>query len=155
MQDKFLKEDLVIVILATNLRISIFLFSFFDVLTILIYFISERLASMGRSPIMDHNFGSATDNRHHHATSSTSRSSSSSSMEELPLTTETDRNLNLISSSSSTYDQIKFDNYNNRRLCVPFKIEFCKQLPYNFTSFPNALGHQGPEEAKWDIEKLR
>jgi hypothetical protein len=41
------------------------------------------------------------------------------------------------------------------RRCVPFQVEFCRQLPYNFTTFPNALGHASVDEAKHDIEKFK
>ena len=43
----------------------------------------------------------------------------------------------------------------NARQCRPFQVEFCKQLPYNFTSFPNAMGHRDIDEAKYDIERFK
>ncbi len=41
------------------------------------------------------------------------------------------------------------------RQCHPFHIDYCKQLPYNFTTFPNAMGHMNAEEAKNDIERFK
>ena len=42
-----------------------------------------------------------------------------------------------------------------KRQCHPFHIEYCKQLPYNFTTFPNAMGHHNHIEAKNDIERFK
>ena len=39
--------------------------------------------------------------------------------------------------------------------CHPFHIEYCRQLPYNFTSFPNAMGHLSLEDAKVDLERFK
>jgi len=39
--------------------------------------------------------------------------------------------------------------------CRPFEVDFCKQLPYNFTAFPNAMGHGDAEEAKEDIRRFK
>ena len=47
------------------------------------------------------------------------------------------------------------DSTTPRRQCHPFHIEYCKQLPYNFTSFPNAMGHLTYEEAKVDLERFK
>lgn len=30
--------------------------------------------------------------------------------------------------------------------CVPISLNFCRHLAYNFTSFPNLLGHRGARE---------
>ena len=43
----------------------------------------------------------------------------------------------------------------DRRQCHPFHIKYCNQLPYNFTTFPNAMGHQNYEEAKYDLERFK
>lgn len=42
-----------------------------------------------------------------------------------------------------------------QRKCVPFQVDFCRQLPYNFTSFPNAMGHTDVIDAKHDIERFK
>lgn len=47
------------------------------------------------------------------------------------------------------------DSTTPRRQCHPFHIEYCKQLPYNFTSFPNAMGHLSYEDAKVDVERFK
>lgn len=41
------------------------------------------------------------------------------------------------------------------RQCVPFQVDYCRKLPYNFTSFPNAMGHMDVHEAKYDIERFQ
>ncbi len=41
------------------------------------------------------------------------------------------------------------------RQCVPFQVDYCRKLPYNFTSFPNAMGHRDIGEAKHDIERFK
>ena len=43
----------------------------------------------------------------------------------------------------------------NKRQCHPFHIEYCNQLPYNFTTFPNAMGHENYNEAKYDLERFK
>ena len=43
----------------------------------------------------------------------------------------------------------------DQRKCVPFQVDFCRQLPYNFTSYPNAMGHRDVIEAKHDIERFK
>ena len=43
----------------------------------------------------------------------------------------------------------------NKRQCHPFHIEYCNQLPYNFTTFPNAMGHQNYNDAKYDLERFK
>jgi hypothetical protein len=40
-------------------------------------------------------------------------------------------------------------------MLIQFQIDFCKQLPYNFTTFPNAMGHRNVEEAKNDVERFK
>lgn len=47
------------------------------------------------------------------------------------------------------------DSTSPRRQCHPFHIEYCKQLPYNFTSFPNAMGHLTFDDAKVDLERFK
>ena len=42
-----------------------------------------------------------------------------------------------------------------KRQCHPFHIEYCNQLPYNFTTFPNAMGHENYNEAKYDLERFK
>lgn len=39
--------------------------------------------------------------------------------------------------------------------CSLFEIEFCAQLPYNFTAFPNGMGHNNVGESFADIEKFK
>ena len=39
----------------------------------------------------------------------------------------------------------------NKNQCQPTKIEMCKGLPYNHTTFPNLLGHQDQTEAMEEI----
>ena len=46
-------------------------------------------------------------------------------------------------------------NLSDNRQCHPFHIEYCKHLPYNFTTFPNGMGHQHHEEAKMDLERFK
>ena len=41
------------------------------------------------------------------------------------------------------------------RTCQPFQVDFCRQLPYNYTTYPNAMGHASLEEAKHDIERFK
>ncbi len=43
----------------------------------------------------------------------------------------------------------------SKRQCVPFHIDFCSQLPYNFTTFPNGMGHENVLDAKYAIERFR
>ena len=42
-----------------------------------------------------------------------------------------------------------------KRQCSAFQIDFCRQLPYNLTTFPNAMGHRSIDEAKNDIERFK
>ena len=53
--------------------------------------------------------------------------------------------------SSSSEHPNAVDN----RQCHPFHIEYCKHLPYNFTTFPNGMGHHSHEEAKMDLERFK
>ena len=41
------------------------------------------------------------------------------------------------------------------RQCQPFQVDYCRKLPYNFTSFPNAMSHADVHEAKHDIEMFK
>ena len=41
------------------------------------------------------------------------------------------------------------------RQCMPFQMDYCRKLPYNFTSFPNAMSHADVHEAKHDIELFK
>ena len=38
---------------------------------------------------------------------------------------------------------------------MPFKVDFCKELPYNFTIFPNGLGHASPKEADYVLDPFK
>ena len=37
-------------------------------------------------------------------------------------------------------------DHQERSGCVPISLNFCRHLAYNFTSFPNLLGHRGARE---------
>ena len=39
--------------------------------------------------------------------------------------------------------------------CIPFDIEFCKELPYNYTIYPNGFGHQNEFEAQTFLEPIK
>ena len=41
------------------------------------------------------------------------------------------------------------------RKCEPFQIDFCLQLPYNHTTFPNGLSHRSAAEAAQDLEHFK
>ncbi|KAG0419372.1 hypothetical protein HPB47_004166 [Ixodes persulcatus] len=41
------------------------------------------------------------------------------------------------------------------RLCEPLSIDHCRGLPYNLTSYPNAVGHNGPKEVYRDLVAYR
>ena len=41
----------------------------------------------------------------------------------------------------------KDDSLHTGGRCMPFTISYCQDLPYNYTIFPNALGHQTAQEA--------
>jgi hypothetical protein len=58
------------------------------------------------------------------------------------------------SSSSSSTLANEVDSAGPPR-CQPFQVEFCKQLPYNFTAFPNAMGHKDVDEAADDIRGFK
>ena len=47
------------------------------------------------------------------------------------------------------------DSKEEKRQCTPFQIDYCKQLPYNFTTFPNGMRHQNTDDAKYDIDRFR
>ena len=56
------------------------------------------------------------------------------------------------SSSSATipfnYKTNKGDSFSHTTgKCMPFDVPFCKELPYNFTIYPNGFGHRNVEEA--------
>ena len=55
------------------------------------------------------------------------------------------------SSSVPTSVSVEFE----RRQCSRFQIDYCKQLPYNTTTFPNGMGHKSTEDAKYDIDRFR
>ena len=55
------------------------------------------------------------------------------------------------SSSVPTSDSVEVE----RRQCSRFQIDYCKQLPYNTTTFPNGMGHKTTEDAKYDIDRFR
>ena len=57
-----------------------------------------------------------------------------------------DVSINLISDSSSE---------DTMRTCQRFSIEYCARLPYNTTTFPNAMGHAKPQDAKYDVDRFR
>lgn len=62
---------------------------------------------------------------------------------------------NLMTTTKDGYEEENSLGLGSKRQCTPFQIEFCLQLPYNFTTFPNAMGHTNVEEAKYDIEKFK
>ena len=39
--------------------------------------------------------------------------------------------------------------------CMPFDVPFCKELPYNFTIYPNGFGHRNVEEALEVVSSLK
>ena len=39
--------------------------------------------------------------------------------------------------------------------CTPFEVDFCKELPYNYTIFPNGLGHVSLEETNYVLESFK
>lgn len=41
------------------------------------------------------------------------------------------------------------------RSCQAFQIPYCRQLPYNLTTFPNAMGHKSVFDAKYDIDRFK
>ena len=43
----------------------------------------------------------------------------------------------------------------SKRQCVPFQVDFCSYLPYNFTTFPNAMGHKNMDDAKHDVRRFK
>jgi hypothetical protein len=47
------------------------------------------------------------------------------------------------------------DSNEIKRQCMPFQVDFCRQLPYNFTTFPNGMRHNNIEDAKYDIDRFR
>jgi hypothetical protein len=41
------------------------------------------------------------------------------------------------------------------RLCGPIELEYCNNLPYNITSYPNKLGHRSIKEVRDDVITFR
>lgn len=41
------------------------------------------------------------------------------------------------------------------RLCGPIELDYCKNLPYNVTSYPNKLGHKSIKEVRDDVITFR
>ena len=41
------------------------------------------------------------------------------------------------------------------RTCTPFELNFCRHLPYNFTTFPNAMGHIDSTSATNDLNRFK
>ena len=52
-------------------------------------------------------------------------------------------------------DSIEDDSNEAKRQCMPFQIDYCRQLPYNFTTFPNGMRHTSTDDAKYDIDRFR
>ena len=58
-------------------------------------------------------------------------------------------------SSNQNQDSTEGDSNEMKRQCLPFQIDYCRQLPYNFTTFPNGMRHENTEDAKYDIDRFR
>ncbi|TRY68657.1 hypothetical protein TCAL_02473 [Tigriopus californicus] len=84
------------------------------------------------------------DEGYHHHDHSTARSDEDVAYSDSTMTTV-----------KNAYEEDNALGLGSKRQCAPFQIEFCLQLPYNFTTFPNAMGHTKVEEAKYDIEKFK
>jgi len=69
-----------------------------------------------------------------------------------PSSVSFDNNSNNSSNNNSSSNN---NNNSNSKSCRPFEIDFCRQLPYNFTAFPNAMGHRDVGEAKDDIRRFK
>lgn len=41
------------------------------------------------------------------------------------------------------------------RRCSPVELSYCKNLPYNITSYPNLIGHQSLQEVEDDVIAFR
>ena len=52
-------------------------------------------------------------------------------------------------------DDVKHSYSNIRGQCIPFAVDFCKELPYNYTIFPNGLGHVSLEETNYVLESFK
>ena len=89
--------------------------------------------------------------------SSTSRSGSSSSTSEKNFPTSRIDSNYLETTTLEQDDLLDLGLAGGKkgRQCLPFQIEFCRQLPYNFTTFPNAMGHRNVIEANRDIERFK
>lgn len=119
----------------------------------------------------DHHGGHDHDHDHYHrndhqapglifggstsTSSSTSRSGSSSSTSETSFPTSR-VDSNYLETTTLEQDDLDLGLTGGKdRQCMPFQIEFCRQLPYNFTTFPNAMGHRNVIEANRDIERFK
>ena len=54
-----------------------------------------------------------------------------------------------LSSSTTEAPAINLDPFfdeKQRHGCVPISLDFCRHLAYNFTFYPNLLGHRGVRE---------
>ena len=50
----------------------------------------------------------------------------------------------------------KEDSYSHTTgKCMPFDVPFCKELPYNFTIYPNGFGHRNVEEALGVVSSIK
>ena len=58
-------------------------------------------------------------------------------------------------SSYPTSESREDGSSESRRQCIPFQVDYCRQLPYNFTTFPNGMRHTSTEDAKYDIDRFR
>ena len=58
-------------------------------------------------------------------------------------------------SSYPTSESREDSSSESRRQCIPFQVDYCRQLPYNFTTFPNGMRHTSTEDAKYDIDRFR
>lgn len=41
------------------------------------------------------------------------------------------------------------------RRCSPLELSYCKNLPYNITSYPNLIGHKSLQEVEDDVIAFR
>ena len=62
---------------------------------------------------------------------------------------------NVEGSLSPSSDPTNDDSNEMKRQCMPFQVDYCRQLPYNFTTFPNGMRHKNTEDAKYDIDRFR
>lgn len=52
-------------------------------------------------------------------------------------------------------DDVKHSYSNIKGQCIPFVVDYCKELPYNYTIFPNGLGHVSLEETNYVLESFK